>query len=110
MIDDFETVRTWLPEEARTAAQEAYAALDRILARKHPGWKVDYEARITGLEAEVERLQGRIDKLLASPRRCDDCPGGEDYKTEVERLRARIAELEEENKNLNWQLDQEFKV
>ena len=27
---------------------------------------------------------------------------------ELERLRARIAELEEENKNLNWQLDQEF--
>ena len=90
-MSDFETVRRWLPEGARTAAKEAYEALDRI-------------------QAEVERLQGRIDKLLASPRRCDDCPGGEDYKTEVERLRARITELEEEIKNLNWQLDQEFKV
>ena len=47
----------------------------------------DYEEVV----AELERLRGRIDKLLASPRRCDDCPGGEDYKTEVERLREELA-------------------
>ena len=49
--------------------------------------------KLVTTERELERLQGRIDKLLASPRRCDDCPGGDDYKTEVERLR-------EENKRV----------
>ena len=52
------------------------------------------------LTAEVERLQGRIDKLLASPRRCDDCPGGEDYKAEVERLGYSLIASEQDNERL----------
>jgi len=50
---------------------------------------------------ERTELRERIQKLLADPRRCDDCPGGEDYKTEVKRLRellrmTELADLAEE--------------
>ena len=56
----------------------------------------DLEEERDRLEGEKERLRERVKKLLASPRRCDDCPGGDDLTEEVARLR------ESRDKHLRW--------
>jgi len=97
---------TMLDDEHGNLTNEGYeadAALDSFLAEVERLQELVQKTEVyrQNLFNEVERLNKRVEKLLAHPRRCDDCPGGEDMTeqnadllAEVERLRERADRVE----------------
>lgn len=72
------------------------AALDSLVQRLREA----EEQRETDLEMyhgqveRAEKAEARVERLLAEPHRCDDCPGGRDQTERAEKAEAALFELE----------------
>jgi uncharacterized coiled-coil DUF342 family protein len=101
--DQMRTERDALLREVKSWQGRATEALEQRDAFKK--WADTLEATRDRLQVERDALEVRVERLLAQPHRCDDCPGGEDYKTERDALQVALKEEYDKRIALMWEHD-----